>query len=146
MDRESGVRMGEQQQMFPSGLTGAQFRRLSALTNNAPCGTPTDIVKEALGHLDKVRKAYAQNHMINLRLATAICQTIAKAAARWEVIPENNRSWLMGAFTYFVTREDDEPDFRSPIGFEDDTEVLNACLRFAQMDDLCVDVEEYDDV
>ncbi len=138
--------MAEQQQIFPSGLTKAQFRRLSALTKNALCRTPTDIVKEARSHLGKVRNAYAENHMINLRLATAICETIAETAARWEVIPENNRSWLMGAFLYFVTREDDEPDFRSPIGFEDDAEVLNACLCFAQMEDLCLDVEDYDDV
>jgi uncharacterized membrane protein YkvA (DUF1232 family) len=138
--------MGEQQQLFPSGLTRSQFDRLFAWTNNTSGKTLTEIVKEVNVHLEEIRVAYAQNHMINLRLATAICETIAKAAARWEVIPENNRSWLLGAFIYFVTRDDEEPNFGSPIGFEDDTEVLNACLRFAQMDDLCVDVEEYDDV
>jgi uncharacterized membrane protein YkvA (DUF1232 family) len=138
--------MAEQQQLFPSGLSRSQFNRLSALANDASCHTPTDILKEAQCHLEKVRKAYAQNHMINLRLATALCETIAEAARRWEMISENQRSWLAGAFMYFVTRNDDEPDFSSPIGFEDDTEVLNVCLRFAQLDDLCVDVEEYDDV
>ena len=138
--------MGEQQQLFPSGLTRSQFDRLSALANNASGKTPTEMVKEAHGHLERIRMAYAQNHMINLRLATAIHEAVRKSLELWEDISETQRSWLMGAFMYFVTRDDDEPDFSSPIGFEDDTEVLNACLRFAQMHDLCVDVEDYDDV
>ena len=33
----------------------------------------------------------------------------------------------------------------SPIGFEDDNEVLNACLRLAGRDDLCLKPEDYDD-
>jgi hypothetical protein len=47
---------------------------------------------------------------------------------------------------YFASCDDDEPDLSSPIGFEDDTEILNACLRFASLDDLCLKVEDYDSV
>ena len=32
------------------------------------------------------------------------------------------------------------------IAVDDDAEVLNACLRFAGYDDLCVNPEAYDDV
>ena len=38
--------------------------------------------------------------------------------------------------------EKDEDDHESPIGFDDDAEVINACLRMAGRDDLCVDPEE----
>ena len=40
--------------------------------------------------------------------------------------------------------EDDESDHLSPIGFEDDAEVLNACLRFANLPELCLKTEDYD--
>lgn len=45
---------------------------------------------------------------------------------------------------YFATRNDNEPDFQSPLGFEDDAEILNACLKFIDRDDLCLNVEDYD--
>ena len=64
----------------------------------------------------------------------------------WNGIPEAYAYWLKGAMLYFSSGNDDEPDFSSPIGFEDDTEVLNACLRYANLSHLCLKVENYDDV
>ncbi len=83
--------------------------------------------------------------MINLRLATAIVEVIERVVGDWNSLPADARSWLAGAMHYFCKCNDDEPDFSSPIGFEDDTEVLNACLRFAKLNDLCLNVEDYDD-
>lgn len=54
------------------------------------------------------------------------------------------RAWLAGAILYFAQSNDGEPDLTSPIGFEDDTEVLNACLRFAHLEALCLNPEDYD--
>ena len=54
--------------------------------------------------------------------------------------------WLRGAVGYFVSSNDEEPDFDSPIGIEDDVEILNACLQFAELDSLCLRVEDFDDV
>jgi hypothetical protein len=47
---------------------------------------------------------------------------------------------------YYANADDAEADLTSPIGFEDDVEVLNACLRFARLDELCLNPEDYDDV
>jgi uncharacterized membrane protein YkvA (DUF1232 family) len=54
--------------------------------------------------------------------------------------------WLAGAVHYFTSGSDCEPDFTSPIGFEDDVEVLNACLRLAGLSHLSLKPEEYDEV
>ena len=35
--------------------------------------------------------------------------------------------------------------FAHPVGFEDDTEVLNGCLRLAGPDELCLAPEDYGD-
>ena len=83
--------------------------------------------------------------MINVRLAEAIIVQFMTATDHLSQLPTNEQYWLAGAMLYFSTLDDSEPDFSSPIGFEDDTEVLNACLRFAGLDQLCLRPEDYDD-
>lgn len=65
--------------------------------------------------------------------------------AHWSYCSINARAWLSAAMLYFVSANDAEPDFSSPIGFEDDAEVLNACLKLAHLDELLVRPEDYDD-
>lgn len=137
--------MGRQLDMFPSGLTRSQFERLSGFVEQAGAAPPAELLQEARDHLERARGAYATNRMINVPMAAAICGAIADVVDRWDTLLPNARSWLAGAVLYFAKCNDDEPDFSSPIGFEDDTEVLNACLRFANQDDLCLNVEDYDD-
>ena len=107
---------------------------------------PGELLVEAKTHLETARNAHASKRMINLRLATAIVETIGRLIDQWDSVPALSRSWLIGAICYFSRSDDDEPDFSSPIGFEDDVEVLNACLRFARLSDLCINVEDFDDV
>jgi uncharacterized membrane protein YkvA (DUF1232 family) len=83
--------------------------------------------------------------MVNVRLAEAICGVIRTVVADWDSLPTPSHSWLRAAIQYFGNCDDDQPDFTSPIGFEDDTEVLNACLHLAGRDDLCLKPEDYDD-
>ena len=99
----------------------------------------------AQGHLEATARAHQQNPMVNLRLATAICEVVDRIGLCWDDLSPDARAWLGAAILYFAQSDDDEPDLSSPIGFEDDTEVLNACLRFARRDDLCLNVEDYDD-
>ena len=83
--------------------------------------------------------------MINARLAAAICDVIRSVVADWDNLPIAGQPWLRAAMYYFAHSDDDQPDFTSPIGFEDDAEVLNACLRFAEREELCLKPEDYDD-
>lgn len=137
--------MSDQFEFHPSGLTEAQVDRLSEYADSAELLTPSQMLDEARQHLEQTRLAHAANRMINVRLATAIVDVIERLVKEWDSLPSNARSWLAGAIHYFSTSNDDEPDFDSPIGFEDDTEVLNACLRFAGLNNLCLDTEDYDD-
>jgi hypothetical protein len=54
------------------------------------------------------------------------------------------RNWLAGAILYFYGCDEDEADFTSPIGFEDDTEILNACLKLAGLEELRLNPEDFD--
>jgi hypothetical protein len=43
---------------------------------------------------------------------------------------------------YFSSANKEEDDHKSPIGFDDDAEVINACLRVAGRNDLCINPED----
>lgn len=136
--------MAEQLYLHPTGLTRQQFQRLVTLADLAASGPLPDLLADIQEHLRIAQDAYYENRLVNLRLAEAIHGAIDRVAERWEQIPLNARYWLGGAFRYFAKCHDDEPDFSSPIGFEDDAEVLNACLRFAGLKELCLRVEDFD--
>lgn len=137
--------MGDQLDLYPMGLTRSQFDRLSAYVERASSTPLSDLRAGVEQHLEQTKLAHERSRLVNLRLATAISVAIGQTCDRWEDLSTNARDWLAGAFLYFAKCNDDEPDFDSPIGFEDDTEVLNACLRFAKLDDLCLNVEDFDD-
>ena len=137
--------MDDQLPLYPDGLTREQFTRLSDHANRASQLTIAELQQAAQGHLQDAAQARQQNRWVNLRLATALCDAIRNIALAWETLPPGARNWLAGAILYFASSDDEEPDFASPIGFEDDVEVLNACLRFAHLDRLCLNPEDYDD-
>jgi hypothetical protein len=138
--------MAEQLELYPSGLTRAQFASLSQYADRAKGLNPQELLQDTQHHLERAKAAHSRNRLVNVRLATAIHDTIAEVVDRWDTLPHSARSWLAGACLYFSKDEDEEPDFGSPIGCVDDAEVLNTCLRFAQLADLCLYPEDYDDV
>lgn len=138
--------MDEQGHLFPTGLTRQQFRQLTDYSHQASQLTTTALQDALDQHLAATATAHAQNPMVNLRLATAIRDVLEHVLTNWDILTAESRTWLAGAILYFAHCDDDEPDFTSPIGFEDDTEVLNACLRLADLEALCLNPEDYDDV
>ena len=130
----------------PTGLTRQQKQQLAAYSQQAAHLTTAALRQAMEEHLAIATAVHAHNPLVNLRLATVICDVIEQVLAIWDDLTPETRFWLAGAILYFAKSDDDEPDFTSPIGFEDDAEVLNACLRLAQLDRLCLQPEDYDDV
>lgn len=136
--------MKVQTQLYPDGLTVSQFNRLAKYANKAPLFTTAELLVEITRHVNAATAAHQKNRLVNLRLAMAIRDAIEKIISDWDDQSEVARPWLAAAILYFSHADDDEPDFNSAVGFEDDVEALNACLRFAQRDDLCLNPEDYD--
>ena len=61
----------------------------------------------------------------------AIFDAVQSVMTEWDRLDESLRYWWRGMIVYFCSDDDELNDFRSPIGFEDDAEVLNACLILA---------------
>jgi hypothetical protein len=130
----------------PDGLTKRQLRHLADCTASAAGSSAQELRQSALDHLSSTVNAHRQNALINVRLARAICDRFETIADRWEQLTPTARAWLAGAVHYFVMSQDDESDHSSPIGFEDDAEVLNACVRLAGLPELCLKIQDYDHV
>jgi uncharacterized membrane protein YkvA (DUF1232 family) len=132
--------------LFPEGLTDNEFSLLTACSNEAAGLTPQVLLKQAFGHLEKVRHAHDQNAFVNLRLAEAMVDVFKTVVGQWDGLPDPAKPWLKGMIRYFALSTDLESDLTSPIGFDDDVAIMNACLRLAGLDDLCLDPEDFDDL
>lgn len=136
--------MDEQGTFFPTGLNKRLFKLLVEHADRADGKPFGDLLSLAECHLEVVRAAHRRNTLVNVRLAEAICGVIRTVVGEWPELPSAAQPWVRGAISYFADHCDNQPDFGSPIGFEDDSEVLNACLRLAGRDQLCLKPEEYD--
>lgn len=140
MDRQDRSR-------FPlGGLSRLAQEALARISREAASVPLHELLAAVEAHLVMTRRARAANAMVNARMAEAIVERFRLLAGEWDQLPPASQPWIRGAMSYFTLTPDSEPDFTSPIGFEDDLEILNACLRLAGRDDLCLDPEDYDDV
>ena len=132
--------------LFPEGLSQKEFDTLTKYSKEVANFQAEQLLDQAEDHLKRIRMLHSKNLHINVRLAEAIVLTFQDIFNDWENIPEHARSWCRGMVRYFCVADDDEHDFSSPIGFEDDAEIMNACLRLAGREDLCINTEDFDNV
>ncbi len=126
-------------------LSRQELDTLRRLADQARDVSPADLVSDAVEHVADARRAGEDDPLVNVALAEALGGTIQRLVNAWDTLQDDTEYWLRGAIRYFCHTDDEEPDFSSPLGFEDDTEVLNACLRLAGLDDWCINPQDYDD-
>lgn len=131
---------------FPEGLSRSEYDSLSRCTNQVADIPISALLQEAEAHVQKAREASEHNCMVNVAMAEGLLAVIGRLVDDWNGIPPHAELWCKGMIRYFTLCRDDEGDFSSPIGFDDDAEVINACLRLAGRSDLCINPEDFDDV
>ncbi|MDB2686881.1 hypothetical protein N9Y42_06685 [Mariniblastus sp.] len=137
--------MSEQRELGPAGLSRKQFSLLTEHADRASSLDEETLLKQVRTHQQDAVRAHERNRLVNLRLATALCESIERAFAEPASLDTGTRYWLKGGALYFADSNDDEPDFTSALGFEDDAELLNACLKHARLPELCITIEDYDE-
>ena len=136
-----------------STLSRRQIEALRRFADEARDVPLHDLYRDAIDHLAVAHRAHRSDPLVNVALAEALADVIRRLADAWDtghfrpqVTTEYDTGyWLRGAIRYFSQVDDEEPDLSSPLGFEDDAEVLNACLRLAGLDAWCINPEQYDD-
>jgi len=132
--------------LYPEGLTPKEFDALKRCSKEVADFQPEQLLAQARSHLKRIRMLHSKNLHINVRLAEAIVRAFQNIFSDWENVSPHARSWCRGMVQYFCVSDDDEHDYFSPIGFKDDAEVMNACLRLAGREDLCINPDDFDDV
>lgn len=141
---EAGALMAEQPGIMPTGISRKQFAALVEHASRSETLEPQELLRRVHLHLDDSRFAHSRNRIVNLRLATAIAEVAESLLSVWDSIAKEHRNWFGGAILYFADSRDNEHDFSSAIGFEDDAEVLNACLKLAGLTTMCIEIEDFD--
>jgi uncharacterized membrane protein YkvA (DUF1232 family) len=95
-------------------------------------------------HFQETQSAYHNNPDVEFRVAQAIWERIDKLVKDWSNLNPVAQPWIAGAILYFIESNDQEPDLSSATGFEDDLEVFNSCLRFSDLDEIRINLEDGD--
>jgi len=131
---------------FPSGLAGNVFSMLDNCQRKAENIPLELLLSEAREHLEQAHQAHARNGVTNVQVAEAIYNVFEVIVADWDNIPYQAQAWCKGMISYFSLKDDDEDDFNSLIGFDDDAEVVNSCLLLAGRKDLLINPGEVKDL
>lgn len=127
----------------PTGIPKFLLKKIEELAQGYVGKSVSELISEIDNHVALATAAKAEFQMLNLKLATLIGDRLKSAVGHWDSFDEPQQLWMLGAIGYFVDSDDEEDDFRSPIGFEDDAEVFNACVRFTGREELVIDKEDF---
>ena len=127
---------------YPTGLSKNVFLALNRCQEETKNIILEELLADAEEHVKKVQQAYERNGMANIKVAAQIFDVFKAIVNDWDNMTSLAQPWCKGMMRYFTSSEDDEDDFNSLIGFDDDVEVLNACLIFAGREDLCIKLDE----
>lgn len=139
--------MSDQRDLLsPLGLSRAQLELLSRLADEVRECSVIELQERVREHVAQAFLAQARHAFVNTRFAKAIADQLDAVVLDWQAFTPIGQYWMRGAMQYFVHSDDGEPDFASVIGFEDDSEVLNACLQFVGRHEWQLNPEDFDDV
>jgi uncharacterized membrane protein YkvA (DUF1232 family) len=128
--------------------------RQESLFNNEPSRKFREIVKEhgevytnpillkqsLEKYIEKIKEETMSNEFINVELANKIKNVCLVLIEEYENVDNEKKKYIVATINYFVTANDDEEDLFSPLGFDDDADVLNECLYLIDKKELTVEL------
>ena len=91
--------------------------------------------RQLASHLNQIHAAAQDNEFVDLNEARRLHDLLVGMLNNWNDLEPTQRALVSDAIRYFVQTNDEEDDLRSPVGFEDDTEVVEAVLRRISLHD-----------
>jgi uncharacterized membrane protein YkvA (DUF1232 family) len=103
--------------------------------------SPNILKQQIQKYLKEIEKETLQNEFINLPLAKKIARVCLLLLDVYDQYNEEEKKFINATINYFLHSHDDEEDLYSPLGFDDDAEILNECLRLLKKEDLTIEIE-----
>lgn len=88
-----------------------------------------ELIRQVDAHLVRVLDAARENEFVDIAEAEQIHRRLRVELEIWHELSDDQRQALAEAVAYLVRICDDEDDLHSPIGLEDDAEVVNNALK-----------------
>lgn len=89
-------------------------------------------------HADHALEKFKENPIIDFDTAEKMASVFKELQKIWSSLNDQVQRNFKAAMYYFAISEDDEHDFTSFTGFDDDVEILNACLTYAELDHMLI--------
>lgn len=86
----------------------------------------TKLVNE---YVDFAKQSLSHNEFIDIKSAERLAETSHFLISKLDSFNKEQKSLAVASIYYFVESDDDEHDFDSMFGFEDDIEVMNRVLE-----------------
>ena len=102
--------------------------------------SPVLLRQKIENHLEKVLQETRRNEFINVNLAMKIkdvCLILIDELTKESLEKQN---YITATINYFITTSDEEEDLYSPLGFDDDAEIVNECLKLIGREDLLIEL------
>jgi uncharacterized membrane protein YkvA (DUF1232 family) len=98
------------------------------------CQSPTTLstsllVTQIHDHLQQIHEALARNEFLDVKTAQQAADLLIDLLSTLNDYSAGKQNLIVGAARYFVLDDDHEPDTKSPLGFDDDIQVLNFVLE-----------------
>lgn len=128
----------------PRGLSYDEKETLRRCVDEAESFTLYELLTRSEVHVNAARSLGGEEAALIVPVASAILDRIKRIVCEWEAVPADARPWLKGMMLYFIRTHDGYGDFHSPVGLDDDVNVLNACLDMIGRGDLRVNLEAFE--
>ena len=120
-------------------LPNAVARRLEALRTGSP--HPADhLLRLVERHRTRAQEVAAADPFVDLRRAIQVADACIALLDALPTLSGSDQSWVSAACLYFADTDDEEDDFSSVVGFDDDAEVVNHVAARLGLDHIRIDL------
>ncbi|MCH2207879.1 MAG: hypothetical protein MK132_18655 [Lentisphaerales bacterium] len=122
-------------------LSPKYFETLQQILPESKKYQATHLFEACSLHANYALEKFKENLIIDFETAEKLATAFKGIEENWQQLSEEAKDYLKASMYYFAICEDDQPDFSSSTGFDDDIEVINACLTFAGLEELTIDLK-----
>lgn len=119
-------------------LPEGELNILEGLLEDSTPGEFEIYLEKAAAHLRETREAAEAGSDLDVATAERIMDLLYKIENIWDDFEQEDQRLICAAVRYFARSFDEVPDLCCSIGFDDDANVINACLRAVGREDLAV--------
>jgi len=100
----------------------------------------THLIKLVNNYVSLAKKSLSKNEFIDIESAEKLAETSHFLISRFDKFTIEQKSLAVASIYYFVESDDDEHDFDSMFGFEDDVDVMNRILEKLELSEKKIEI------